>query len=1428
MKRFIYSLITLFFSFGVMAGHQDAPAISQREDIARQGVMDGYDFGPFKLLDMKAVVDSIIKKPKMTKPFHFSDAEMNALAPKNIADAIEIIRPPRSNSHGSVNLVYHIQTPPERTHMSPSFDIRYIGEMKEEGMFGIGWTVSKFILHKKKKDPKSYDIDYIWNGKKYSENSKDPNYSGCGSILTFGKDKDGNETISIVENKIKYTFLATSDPDCYLLVNSEYKYSEYKRDSIIYHYAKNGRVNRAYAKIECIDCKYHDDMIPHVKIKFTGDRLINNISIYMSKEKYEFTKDNAREASVDRYDKFCSYSFYTTSSEKDKYKSLVNWITQSYDGFSESFSHSFEYYNDTETIAQLDEMAKIYLDSLYTDNIDSVKSKIDSFRIDRTDLLKVVHTPLGACYTVNYGREIIKESPEETEENAENTENADEEAEEVKVKEDTVLVMNYLKINDGYREDGPLVLNRYSYSNGKVFEVEPIDKQSQNNDDDEKSIVVRFDTVRTYNMSDDDEVLQTMMRIYDHEFGTIYESESSKPVTEALFKNEVDDSEPELTKKFTYGCDNIGIEVSGTSNYSYSYTKNDGFISCEYGNLVQWVFILEDSVGFYVFDRNSFADNTWYFREELVFNDPDHKSATFNRYKNNDEFISYDLTYDDYGNMIKCVMPANDEKSKKTLTYLYEYDGRFNQYQTGVVDSRGFTSHMEEYDYRIGQPKTVRDMNGYVEKLGYRLQTVLDTVVSPIRLDMVEGGDKSKIYSAYSKYERQTLLVDRKTLGKDRSDTLVLKVDIPVKDSVKNAIFSDTVKKNLYSLLGQNVDLESCKLTFDKDSLFFADTVAFVECFCTDAISIPASVLLTRYFESSTDINKGGKNLTTSLFVDGLGRELYVNTKNSSGKNTFYDGSEYNEYAQKAYLIHPYENNPEDEDYIRYEDPKYDEYGRLTRVMSLDKYGNKVMQNFEYDAVGRVTHYSDNEKNVSYTYDLLGNLLEVKDEKTNTATSYSYDNAGNVISKTTPSGDVISYVYELDNLMNIKYPRIPSANITNIYGNKNSSYGRRNRVALSYNSSVVDEYFYNQQGRVAKVRRTMIVPNGKILTYVTEFKYDTWGRLLEMIYPDGEILTYSFNDAGLANGVSGRKTFDYKYIDKVEYDYLGRLTSVKFNNGITQKVTYDNNVPEYSFEGDVQPAESYVSLKSDVGEVIDGKNENSGIATVSNDGYLNAYFYDMSGNLAMNVGASNEKVYVNGKISGVNSLIEENHLFVNPYFEDQDSLCVKHILLNDKMVMTKVVDSFSYGAKPVRIERAGSNVEELGFVVNYDSLHALTANKAIQERVATVGDAFSIGYKPFNYPMLRNANVDDGEDNRENDVYVYGVDNEGNITNLIDKDKKIVLKLGEDNVLQRSENMRFIPYIRSNEYMMDISNGTMVPIIEQENELPQKKDAFGR
>ncbi len=1390
MKKTIIILIILIRSFWSLAA-QHVPVISQREDIARQGVLDGFDFGPFKMPDMTAIVDSIIRKPKMTKPFHFSDAEMNALAPKNIADAIEIIRPPRSNAHGSANLKYKIQTPPERTHMSPSFDIRYISEMREEGMLGIGWTISKFVLCKKTIDGKT---SFVWNGKVYSE-GENPG-AGHGRVVSAS-----SKTTVIEEDSIKYSFSSTTDKSLFLLDNSSYK-----GDTIKYYYVKGSDVRRNCAKIDSIDCIYKEDLIPHVKIKFsyTND-FISKILVQTSKEKYEFTKKDARVAKEDRYETFCTYSFSKKKSANDESKYLLNGFNQTFESDKNTFSHTFEYYNDTTTISQLEELEKIYLDSAYTENVDSVKSLIDSYKTDRTDLLKVVHTPLGACYTVNYGREIIKDKKDEK-------------------KQDTMLVMKYLKINDGYHEDGPYVLNRYSYAGGSTFRIDSIKNDPYKSEDENKITAVRFDTVFTHNMSVDDKVLQTMRREYYQTSGNIYESESYRAKKESVYKD--DASNPDHIKEFAYSIGTTEITLDGKL---MTRVKKEKEFSYSVGTLSYIVSFSDNhqKVSFLVKDNSKTV-----FKEEIVYNGD--KKATFKRYKNNTDFIPYELTYDEYGNMVKCEMPSNSAESQETLTYLYEYDRRFNQYQTGVVDSRGFTSHMEDYDYTIGLPKTIRDINGYVKKIGYKLKSGLDTVVSPIRIDLEDAkkkdknGNEEKIYSSLSTYNGVNLNKDSETKGRDRLDTLSLKVDIAIKDSVKNALLSDSVKSRLFkSVFGDNSGLTiadidfGCKLTFEKESLEFADTLAFAECFCTDTIKTPSSIQLFRYDEVKRS------NIQSSLYVDGMGREVYDNKRNGAALYTKYGAHQYDEVALKTFMHTPSDDRHSSTQ-IKYTSPTYDEFGRIVELHSLNSFGEEVKQKFVYDAVGRVTRYSDDKTDLSYTYDMLGNILSVTDAKSKKTTSYTYDNAGNIITKTTPSGDVITYVYELDNLKEVRYPRIPSANVTNIYGNKNSSYGRRNRVALSYNSSVVDEYFYNQQGNVSKVRRTMVVPNGKIQTYVTEFKYDTWGRLTEMIYPDGEILTYSFNAAGLPSKVEGSKTFKYQYIDTVGYDYLDRLTSIVFHNGIERSVTYDNNTPKYETKGVGEGSAFISALESSIGEVDKGADENFGMAAVSNDGFLSAYFYDMSGNLSMNIGASNEKVHVNGLLSGVSSTIESKHLIVNPYFEDQDSLCVKHILLNGERLLTKEVDSFSYGARPVRIERAGSNVEEIGLVVNYDSLHSLTANKAVQERVATIDEDFSVDHVPFYYSELRSANVDNGEDNKETNLYVYRVDANGTFVQLLDKDRIPVFTIGSKGNVSKSDDLRFIPLIRSNELMKDIDNNADIPMFELNNELHLVRDAFGR
>ena len=95
-------------------------------------------------------------------------------------------------------------------------------------------------------------------------------------------------------------------------------------------------------------------------------------------------------------------------------------------------------------------------------------------------------------------------------------------------------------------------------------------------------------------------------------------------------------------------------------------------------------------------------------------------------------------------------------------------------------------------------------------------------------------------------------------------------------------------------------------------------------------------------------------------------------------------------------------------------------------------------------------------------------------------------------------------------------------------------------------------------GEVTKTRRTMIVPNQAIATYVTQWTYDSHNRLLEMIYPDEEKVTYSYNLGGLLEKVRGEKSYGYDYITKLGYDKFEQRSYLKYCNGAETFYTYDD------------------------------------------------------------------------------------------------------------------------------------------------------------------------------------------------------------------------------------------------------------------------------
>ena len=83
------------------------------------------------------------------------------------------------------------------------------------------------------------------------------------------------------------------------------------------------------------------------------------------------------------------------------------------------------------------------------------------------------------------------------------------------------------------------------------------------------------------------------------------------------------------------------------------------------------------------------------------------------------------------------------------------------------------------------------------------------------------------------------------------------------------------------------------------------------------------------------------------------------------------------------------------------------------------------------------------------------------------------------------------------------------------------------------------------------------MPNLAIATYVTQWTYDSHNRLLEMIYPDEEKVTYSYYIGGQLEKVRGYKSYGYDYVNRIGYDKFEQRTYLKYCNGAETFYTYE-------------------------------------------------------------------------------------------------------------------------------------------------------------------------------------------------------------------------------------------------------------------------------
>jgi RHS repeat-associated protein len=171
-------------------------------------------------------------------------------------------------------------------------------------------------------------------------------------------------------------------------------------------------------------------------------------------------------------------------------------------------------------------------------------------------------------------------------------------------------------------------------------------------------------------------------------------------------------------------------------------------------------------------------------------------------------------------------------------------------------------------------------------------------------------------------------------------------------------------------------------------------------------------------------------------------------------------------------------------------------------------------------------------------------LYQVISPETGT-TTYSYDAAGNLISKTDAKGVTVSFQYDaLNRLTKIDFP----TDTDNVYVYDTCVNGK-GRLCSMTDASGTTNYEWTVKGQVKK--ETKIIDS---VTYVTQYTYDQNGNLKTMTYPSGRVITYNLSNdkvIGVLNNAANLAT-------NINYKPFGGMSSLTYGNGILGTIGYDN------------------------------------------------------------------------------------------------------------------------------------------------------------------------------------------------------------------------------------------------------------------------------
>ena len=266
-----------------------------------------------------------------------------------------------------------------------------------------------------------------------------------------------------------------------------------------------------------------------------------------------------------------------------------------------------------------------------------------------------------------------------------------------------------------------------------------------------------------------------------------------------------------------------------------------------------------------------------------------------------------------------------------------------------------------------------------------------------------------------------------------------------------------------------------------------------------------------------------------------------------------------------------------------------------------------------FDALNRLVSTTDPLKNrITYAYDRQDGLISVTDprllvtryrrngfgqvvEQTSPDTGqtlYTLDEAGNAVSETDARGVVTIRTFDaLDRVIAKTFPESPEENITYSYDStKEGNFGIGRLTGFSDETGDT-QIFYNERGETI---RTTLTIQGQ--AYTTRYDRDLSGRLVRLVYPSGDAVTYGRDSLGriafatfLASGSGSPKTL----ATNVTYLPFGRIAGFTYGNELERTHGYDQDfrlstIATRSAEKGIQDLRYSIDAASDIRAITDG------------------------------------------------------------------------------------------------------------------------------------------------------------------------------------------------------------------------------------------------